>query len=184
MFPFIFMKNLFLFTLHILMLPGMLIHRTTEHSIERILQFFTNSLTVTTFCTKGRLVNFSIHTCGATAAPCTPTNTTWHSHALDLQCSNGQVCIKVSEKALITFSVSPKSSHNLCCSSSLLQLRSNLPPIFLSMISPVLAKHVQDTELIFIVPGENPIYPGVPESKPTRHRSTQVILSALIILTV
>lgn len=30
----------------------------------------------------------------------------------------------------------------------------------------------------------SPIYPGVPESQPTRHKSTQVILSALIILIV
>lgn len=142
MLPFIFMKNLFLLTLRIFMLPGLLIYRTTEHSIERILQFFTNSLTVTIFCTKGRLANFSIHTCSATATPCTPTNSTWHGHMLNLRYSNGQVCIKVSEKALITSSVSPKSSHNPCRSSSLLQLRSNLPPIFLSMISCALAKHV------------------------------------------
>lgn len=171
------------------MLPGLLIHRITPPSMGRITPFFTHSPIIDIFCTKRRLVNFSIHTCGATAAPCTPINSSWHSHTLNLWHSNGQVCIKVLEKALITFSVCPKSSHNPCCSSSLLQLRSNLPPIFLSMLSLVLAKHIWGIELISIFPGEStevisPIYPGVPESEPTRHESTQVILSALIILIV
>lgn len=110
MFPFIFIKDMFHLPPPTLMLPRPLLLRAREYSTERRMPFVNNSLTIHTFYTKGRLLHPHLRDADS---PCSPTNSTWPAHTLNLRHSKRQVCIKISGKALSTFGACAKSSHKL-----------------------------------------------------------------------